>query len=80
MNGESPLKWAISLGVFKTEAGAQTLLATLNRQGVHGARIAPRGTQGTRLVYQFRDIDAGMRDRIVRIASAFDEQQVRACK
>lgn len=35
-------KLAVSLGLFKTEAAAKELLATLNGQGVRSARIAPR--------------------------------------
>jgi hypothetical protein len=37
-----PQKLAVSLGLFKTEAAAKELLATLNGQGVRSARIAPR--------------------------------------
>ena len=42
MPADSALKYAISLGMFKTEAGAQALLAKLVKQGVHTARITPR--------------------------------------
>ena len=37
-----PQRLAVSLGLFKTEAAAKELLATLNGQGVRSARIAPR--------------------------------------
>jgi len=78
--GDSPLKWAISLGVFKTEGGAQALLANLGRQGVRGARVLPRGPQGTRFHYEFRSIDADMREQIRDIARDFPGPQVRDCK
>jgi hypothetical protein len=80
MQGDSPLKWAISLGVFKTETGAQTLLAQLNKQGVHSARITPRGPQSTRYTYRFRDVEAGTRDRIVGIAEALSAAEARNCR
>jgi hypothetical protein len=80
ISDNSPMKWAISLGVFKTEAGAQTLLTALNRQGVHSARVAGRGPQGTRVAYQFRGIDAATRAQIIDIATTFPSQQVRACR
>jgi pyruvate/2-oxoglutarate dehydrogenase complex dihydrolipoamide acyltransferase (E2) component len=80
MQGESPLKWALSLGVFKTEVGAQTLLAQLNKQGVHSARIAPRGPQSTRYVYRFRDLDAATRERVAAIAARFDDGDLKACR
>jgi cell division protein FtsN len=80
MSGDSPMKYAISLGVFKTESGAQTLLAQLNKQGVHTARITPRGPQATRYVYRFRDIEAETRERIVAVADAVSSAEAKACR
>ena len=79
MQGESAMKYAISLGVFKTEAAAQSQAATLGRPGVRGVRILPRGPQGTRTAYQFRNIDAGTRTRIAGIADGFSGAQLRDC-
>ncbi|MBQ5950494.1 SPOR domain-containing protein, partial [Massilia sp. ST3] len=79
MQGESAMKYAISLGVFKTEAAAQTQAGILGRQGVRGVRILPRGPQGTRAAYQFRDIDAETRTRIADIARAFPGAQLQEC-
>jgi hypothetical protein len=80
MSGDSPMKYAISLGVFKTESGAQTLLAQLNKQGVHTARITPRGPQATRYVYRFRDIEEDTRERIVTAADAVSSAEAKACR
>jgi hypothetical protein len=80
MQGESPMRYAISLGVFKTEAAAETELAKLGRQGVRGVRILPRGPQGTRTAYQFRDIDAATRARIADIARNFPVPQLQNCR
>jgi hypothetical protein len=80
MSADSPYKWAISLGVFKSEASAQTMLATLGKQGVHSAKIAPRGPMATRFVYQFRDIDAATRTKIAGYAERYDAAQVTACR
>jgi hypothetical protein len=79
MNADSPMKWAISLGVFKSEAAAQTQLATLVKQGVHSAKVAGRSS-GTRIAYQFRGIDAATSARIERIAATYDGQATRACR
>lgn len=76
----TPMKWAISLGVFKSENAAKTLLAALNKQGVQGARISGRGTQVTRINYRFRDVEPAMRERIDRIAATFPGQRARTCK
>ncbi|MEG2964594.1 MAG: SPOR domain-containing protein [Janthinobacterium sp.] len=80
MNESSPQRWGISLGVFKSESGAQTQLASLNKQGVHSARIAPRYSASKQLAYQFRDLDAATRARLEKITAQFPEQELRACK
>jgi hypothetical protein len=79
MQGDSPLKYAISLGVFKTESGAEALLAQLGKQGVHTARIAPRGPQTTHYVYRVRGLDAAARKRIEGWAERYDGADVKNC-
>lgn len=79
MNADSPMKWALSLGVFKSEAAAQSELAKLSKQGVHSAKVAGRSS-GTRIAYQFRGIDAATGARIERIADTYAGQETRACK
>jgi hypothetical protein len=76
----SAMKWGISLGVFKSEAAAQTLLAELNKQGVHSARVAARGGQAGKVVYRLRAIDAATRAAIDDIAGSFPAIDTRACK
>ena len=80
MNESSPMRWGISLGVFKSESGAQTQLASLNKQGVHSARIAPRYSASKQLAYQCRDLDAATRARLEKIKTQFPEQELRNCK
>lgn len=80
LQGESPLKWAISLGVFKTESGAQARLAQLAKQGVHTARITPRGPQSTVYSYRFRDIPEATRAKIVTMANAIASAQASTCR
>jgi hypothetical protein len=80
ISGDSPYKWGISLGLFRSEASAQSMLAMLSKQGVHSARIAPRGPVADRAVYQFRGIDGQTRAKIVEIANRYDTAEVRACK
>ena len=79
MQGDSPLRYAISLGVFKTEGAAQKLAADLGRQGVRGVRILPRGPQTTRTAFQYRRIDAATRTRIAGIADDFSGAAMRTC-
>lgn len=78
IQGDTPLRYAISLGLFKTEAGAQALVAQLARQGVRSARIAPRGPQSTRFVYKLRALDAPTRKRVAGYAERYDAD-IRNC-
>lgn len=80
MQGESPLKWAISLGVFKTEAAARVESARLTKLGIANVRVLPRGPQSQRFAYRFRDIDAEIRDRIVEAGRGMPAAVLHTCK
>ena len=80
MNESSAAKWAISLGVFKSETAAQTLLAALAKQGVKGAKIVGRPTATTRQAYRFNDIDAPTKAKLDVIAGKFEDLNTRPCK
>ncbi|OBV38977.1 SPOR domain-containing protein [Janthinobacterium psychrotolerans] len=80
MGDGSPQRWGISLGVFKSETSAQSQLASLNKQGVHSARVAPRYSASKQVAYQFRDLDAATRARLAAITAQFEEQELRSCK
>lgn len=80
MGEGSPQRWGISLGVFKSETSAQSHLASLQKQGVHSARVAPRYSSSKQLAYQFRNLDAATRARLAAIAAQFEEQELRSCK
>lgn len=71
MQGDTPLRGAISLGVFKTDGAAQKLAADLQRQGVRGVRVLPRGPQGTRASFQYRAIEPALRTRLAGIADNY---------
>jgi hypothetical protein len=80
MQGESPLKWAISLGVFKSEAAARIESARLTKLGIANVRILPRGPQSQRFAYRFRDIDAGIRNRIVEAGRGLPAAVLHVCR
>jgi hypothetical protein len=79
INTDTPLKYAISLGVFKTESSAQAMLAQLGKQGVHTARIAPRGLQTNHYVDRLRGLDAATRKRVEGFAERYDGADVKSC-
>ena len=80
MNDNSPMKYAISLGVFKSETSAQTLLATLTKQGVVGAKVAGRTSQATRMAYRFRALEPAAKAKVDAVLAKFPDQQARSCK
>ena len=80
MNEATPTKWAISLGVFKSEAAAQTLQAALVKQGVTGVKIAGRSSTSNRQIFRFRDIDSAIKTKLDETARRFDGIETRACK
>ena len=80
MSDNSPLRWGISLGVFKTEGAAQNLLAALVKQGVHSARVAPRMSGSKLLAFQFRDIDGATHAKLDQIRAGFPNTETHSCK
>lgn len=80
MSDNSPLRWGISLGVFKTEGAAQNQLAALMKQGVRTARVAPRMSGSKLLAFQFRDVDADLKARLEKIRAGFPNTELRSCK
>jgi hypothetical protein len=73
---DSPLRWGISLGVFKQESAARAHLASLNQKGVHSARI---GTRGKLVAFQLRALDPKARNALEQIKTGFPKQQMREC-
>ena len=80
MQGESPMRWAISLGVFKSVAAARREQARLAKQGVANVRILPRGPQSQRFAYRFRNIDTEIRSRIVEAGRGMAASVLHICR
>jgi hypothetical protein len=79
MNDSAPTKWAISLGVFKSETAAQTLMAALKKQGVTGAKVVGRASQVNKLVFRIRDINPATRSELEKLADKV-AATTRSCK
>ena len=80
MSDNSPMRWAISLGVFKTETAAQNQLAALVKQGVRTARVTPRMSGSKLLAFQFRDVDAELQTNLEKIRADFPNTQTHTCR
>lgn len=79
MADSATLRWAVSLGVFKSETTAQNLLASLTKRGVQNARVAPRMVPGKLLAFRLRDLDAQAKLRLDRIKAQFPAQTMHSC-
>lgn len=77
---DTPLRWGISLGVFKSEAAAQSLRNALARQGIQGVRITGRGPTVNRIALQYRDIEPAMRDQLAELERRYRNVDLRTCK
>lgn len=79
MSDSPTMRYAISLGVFKSEAAAQTLLAALKRQGVQDARVSPRTSQVTKTRWRLRDLDPETRAKVDAIINRLPAHALRSC-
>ena len=76
---EGPNRWALSLGVFRSEEAAQARLAALRSQGVRSARVGPRETQVPKLWLQVKAVDAALQVRLQEVAKSVEGTELRDC-
>ncbi len=73
------LRWAISLGVFKTEEAAKAYIGRLIPQGVRSARIMARNVTSNKQAYQWRNVDAATKTALDGLKAKFPNQEMRNC-
>jgi hypothetical protein len=76
---EGPYRWALSLGVFRSEEAAQARLAALREQGVRSAQVGPRETTVSKVWLQVKSVDAGLYARLKEAARAVEGSELREC-
>ncbi len=64
-------RFAISLGIFRSEEAARNKLEQLQVRGVRTARMGPRTTPVGRVSLQLRDVLEGAQPKIVELAKEF---------
>ncbi len=69
-------KFAISLGVFKTEEAAKKFLATLQGKGVRSAQAGPRKHGTDRTFFLVRPADEALAAQVNKLKHAFPESRV----
>lgn len=76
----SPVRWSISLGVFKIKAAAQSHLELLSSKGVRSAVLATRSGNTSKVAFQLKGLTPDLVGKLDAIRVRFPEQQGRACK
>jgi SPOR domain len=76
---EGPYRWALSLGVFRSEEAAQARLAALRAQGVRSAQVGARETTVSKVWLQVKAVDAGLYARLKEVARAIEGSELREC-
>jgi hypothetical protein len=76
---EGALRWALSLGVFRTEEAAQARLAALRGQGVRSARVGVRETTVPKIWLQVKNVDAALQGRLKEIARQVEGSELKDC-
>ncbi|HEV8095379.1 MAG TPA: hypothetical protein VGP71_06585 [Burkholderiales bacterium] len=79
MQEEGKMRWAVSLGVFSTEAAAKVRLEAVREKGVRGAQAAPRETVVTKVSFRLQGADAAIRARLGELAQQFPGSELREC-
>lgn len=72
-------KWqnAISLGIFKTEDAAQKFLDSLAAKGVISARVGERTSKLTSTIFELKNLDAGMADKVMALRDEFPGSELK---
>jgi hypothetical protein len=76
---EGPQRWALSLGVFRTEEAAQARLAALRDQGVRSAAVGPRETVVPKVWLQVKGVDAPTEIKLKEIARSIEGSELKTC-
>jgi hypothetical protein len=76
---EGALRWALSLGVFRTQEAAMARLSALRGLGVRTARIGERDTMVPKVWLQVKSVDAPLQTRLKEIASRVEGTELKDC-
>ena len=77
---EGEQRWALSLGVFRSEEAAEARLAALRAQGVRSARVGARETVVPKIWLQVKSVDAPLQARLREIARQVEGSELRDCR
>ena len=76
---EGQHRWALSLGVFRTEDAARARLAALRGQGVRTAVIGARETVVPKVWLQVKGVDPALEAKLKELAVQVESTELRPC-
>jgi len=76
---DSKFRFAVSLGVFRTEDAARTYLAQLRTQGVRTAQVGPRDAQVQHVYFQIRGVADPLRAKLIELELSFPGTDLKDC-
>ena len=76
---EGAQRWALSLGVFRTEEAAKARFEALRAKGVRTAQTGQRETQVLKVWFQVRNADSALQAKLRETALTFPGTEVRDC-
>jgi hypothetical protein len=76
---EGDFRWALSLGVFRSEEAAQARLDALREQGVRSALVGSRETVLPKIWLQVKGVDAALASRLKELARQIEGSELRTC-
>lgn len=76
---DQKFRFAISLGVFRTEEAARARLAELRARGVRSAQFGVRETQAQRVYFQIRDVSDALAARLNEVRQQFSGSELKDC-
>jgi len=72
-------RYAISLGIFKTEEAARARLDSLRGKGVRTAQIGPRETPVQRVYFAVREVPEALASRLNELRLEFPGSELKPC-
>ena len=79
LTDDGQYRWAVSLGVFRTEEAARARLAALRAQGVRTAQVGPREMTVPKVWLQVSAVDPALEARLKEIAAQVEGSELKAC-
>jgi hypothetical protein len=76
---EGEYRWALSLGVYRSEEAAQARLNALSAMGVGSALMAPRATSVPKVWLQIKVVDPALEARLRDIVRQIEGSELRTC-